>query len=355
MNIYLKMRKNKNVKQVCFLGIVLCFFLHVTSCINDLLPDVQDAFDRETNYTQQLYRPVLGRNTLFSNNFQPGNSTLPFTFEVTRIVKADGSPAPELTDIFPVKVWTEPYTGKETSLEEIEAKRGIEYRPLFEVKKHSGEFVMWANAMSSFVNCAPTKGYLFDVKVENKGGYRYFNNLQLIPYRESDFEPNIYDQETGLLIDNDYINPTLARFILLESGRYTSAEKIHVYLHENRDNTDETKSLTFRFFNSDYTPIPPQNFNLTKWDKLVHGFNMEMGADYVKYDVAYPIPLVQVPSEYTNLQGDMVNVRFAYDRITASGYRFDSFLELEFAIYKEAHWEVIVVFDEGTPEFKDFE
>lgn len=351
----MNMRKIKYINYFCSIGIVLCLLLQTTSCVNDLLPEVQEAFDRETNYTQQLYRPVLGKTTLFSDNFQSGNSTLPFTFEITRIVKADGSPAPELTDIFPVKVWTEPYLGDEKSIEEIEAKRSIEYRPLFEVKKHSGEFVMWANAMSSFVNCSPAKGYLFDVKVENKGGYKYFNNLQLIPFRESDFEPAIYDQETGLLIDKDYITPTVARSILLESGRYASANQIHVYLHENQENTDETKSLTFRFYNSDYTPIPPQKFKLTKWDELIHGFNMEMGPDYVKYDILYPIPLIQVPTKYTNEQGDMVRLRFGYDRITSSGYRQNSLLELEFAIYKEAHWEVIVVFASGAPEFRDYE
>lgn len=351
----MNMRKNKYINYFCSSSIVLCLFLHITSCVNDLLPDVQEAFDRETNYTQQLYRPLLGRTTLFSNNFQPGNSTLPLTFEITRIIKADGSPAPELTDIFPVKIWTKPYLGNEKSIEEIEAKRGIEYRPLFEVKKHSGEFVMWANAMSSFVSCSPAKGYLFDVKVENKGGYKYFNNLQLIPYRESDFEPAIYDQETGMLIDKDYITPTVARSIWLESKRYSSADQIHVYLRENHENTDEPKSLTFRFYNSDYTPIPPQKFNLTKWDELIHGFNREMGPDYVKYDVLYPIPLVQVPTKYTNTLGDMVRVRFEYDRITSKGYRENSLLELEFAIYKEAHWEVVVVFAGGAPEFRDFE
>lgn len=351
----MNMRKNKCINYFCSIGILLCLFLHTTSCVNDFLPDVQDAFDRETNYTQQLYSPVLGRTTLFSDNFQSGNSTLPCTFEITRIVKANGSPAPELTDIFPVRVWKEPYLGDEESIEEIEAKRGIEYRSLFEVKKHSGEFVMWANAMSSFVNCSPTNGYLFDVKVENKGGYKYFNNLQLIPYRESDFEPAIYDQETGLLIDKDYITPTVARSILLESGRYTSADQIHVYLHENKENRDEPKSLTFRFYNSDYTPIPPQKFRLTKWDELIHGFNREMGPDYVKYDILYPLPLIEMPTEYTNEQGDMVRIRFEFDRITSRGYRQNSFLELEFAIYKEAHWEVNVVFASGAPEFRDYE
>ena len=40
-----------------------------------------------------------------------------------------------------------------------------------------------------------------------------------------------------------------------------------------------------------------------------------MGADYVKYDVVYPMPLVQVPSKYTNSEGNLLKLRFAYDRI----------------------------------------
>lgn len=50
-----------------------------------------------------------------------------------------------------------------------------------------------------------------------------------------------------------------------------------------------------------------------------------------------------------------LKLRFAYDRITAMGYRLDSYFEIEFGIYKEAHWEVIVVFAEGAPEFRDYE
>ena len=86
------MRKNRFIKFFFFLGIGAYSFLN-TSCVEKFLPDVQEAFDREVNFTQQLYKPVLGRTTLFSNNFQSGNSTLPLTFEITRIVKADGSPA----------------------------------------------------------------------------------------------------------------------------------------------------------------------------------------------------------------------------------------------------------------------
>ena len=146
-----------------------CVLLSI-SCVDKYLPDSLDAFDRDVNFTTKLYRPQLGKNTLMSDNFSSGNSTLPLTFEISRIVRADGSPAPELTEYFPVKVWKTPYMGTEKSIEEIEAKREIEYRTLFQVKKHSGEFMMWSNAESSFVQCAPSDGYIFDVLVKNSGG-----------------------------------------------------------------------------------------------------------------------------------------------------------------------------------------
>ena len=65
------------------------------SCVDKYLPDSLGAFIRDVNYrTTKLYRPQLRKNTLMSDNFSSGNSTLPLTFEISRIVRADGSPAP---------------------------------------------------------------------------------------------------------------------------------------------------------------------------------------------------------------------------------------------------------------------
>ena len=218
------------------------------SCVDKYLPDSLDAFDRDVNFTTKLYRPQLGKNTLMSDNFSSGNSTLPLTFEISRIVRADGSPAPELTEYFPVKVWKTPYMGTEKSIEEIEAKREIEYRTLFQVKKHSGEFMMWSNAESSFVQCAPSDGYIFDVLVKNSGGYKTFTDMQLIPVRESDYEPSIYDPETGLVQGQDYVTPNSLTLFQTESGDYMFPEDVHIYFRENQDNDDDVKSLTFRFY-----------------------------------------------------------------------------------------------------------
>lgn len=67
--------------------------------------------------------------------------------------------------------------------------------------------MMWSNAESSFVQCAPSDGYIFDVLVKNSGGYKTFTDMQLIPVRESDYEPSIYDPETGLVQGQDYVTP----------------------------------------------------------------------------------------------------------------------------------------------------
>ena len=58
-----------------------CVLLSI-SCVDKYLPDSLDAFDRDVNFTTKLYRPQLGKNTLMSDNFSSGNSTLPLTFEI---------------------------------------------------------------------------------------------------------------------------------------------------------------------------------------------------------------------------------------------------------------------------------
>src|SRR5690606_14435307 len=205
------------------------------SCVDHLLPESLDAFDPEATFTQTVYTPQLGRTTVMTNNFNGGNSTLPFTFEILNIKRFDGSDAPELTQYFPVKVWKTPYLGTETSLEEIEAKRTIEYRPLFQVRKHSGEFVMWANANSSFVLCSPDSSYTFDVVATNSGGYAYTRRMRLIPARAVDYEPNNVDMETGLET-REYVNPSIVSLVRSSNtGFLLQPEQVKVYFRQNEE------------------------------------------------------------------------------------------------------------------------
>lgn len=327
-----------------------------SACVDKYLPEELDSFDKDAVFTTQVYRPVLGRTTVFSDNFNTGNSTMPLTFTLVNVTKADGSPAPELTQHFPVKVWKTPYLGTEKSLDEIESKRTYENRSLLQVRSYSGEVILWANALSSFVECNPSEGYIFDVKVENSGGYKYYTGMKLIPERETEYEPNPANSETGF-IENDYVHPAEVENVYAEGGssfyNLLDEKDVRVYFQRNADNEAKRHTLTFRFLDKNFKPIDPNLFNQTKWDKLIHGFDMELTKEYVRYNVAYPIPLSKLPTEYTNKEGEQAHVVFAYDRIGRNGRRISSHISFDFSIFKEGHWEMLFVFTGGTPEFRD--
>ena len=328
------------------MGVVVVGMLQ-QSCVDKFVPESLDAFDKDAGFTTTLYRPVLGRNNLISENFSPGNSTQPLTFSITRVVRKDGSEAPELTEEFPVRVWHTPYLGTETSLEEIEAKRGYENRSLLQVREHSGELILWANALSSFVKCAPDSGYVFDIRVTNSGGWKDYTGLRLIPYRERDYEPTNMDETTGIVTE-DYVHPTsVSRMYKVgESSLFglMEPEDINVFFRRDVENESKEYTLTFRFMTKDYQPISPRKFSGTDWGHLVHGFAMEMTDEYVRYKVAYPIPLNDIPTEYTNKDGDKAHEVFRYDRLMNGTRRVASSMSFDFSIYKEGHWEIIFVF-----------
>lgn len=328
----------------------------LSGCMDKFLPEQLDSFDKDAVFTTQVYRPVLGRTTVFSDNFNSGNSTTPLKFSLVNVTKADGTPAPELTEFFPVRVWASPYLGTEETLEEIESKRTYENRSLLQVREYSGEVILWENANSSFVDCTPAEGYLFDVKVENDGGYKYYTGMKLMPEREMDYEPNPADPETGF-IQNDYVHPKEIRNVYAEGGssfyNVLNENDVRIYFQENPDNGSKEKTLTFRFLDADFKPIDPRLFNQTKWDKLVHGFEPELTDEYVRYKVAYPIPLSNYPTDYTTSDGSQAHIVLDYDRIGRNGRRISSYISFDFSIFKEGHWEILFVFVGGTPEFRD--
>jgi hypothetical protein len=331
-----------------------------TGCVNEFLPDAKDAFDRNVSFTQTTFAPVMGHTTFYTEIFNSANSTLPLTFEMTDIMHVDGTPAPELEEYYPVRVWKVPYLGTETSLAEINAKRDTEYRRLFDVRKHTGEFVMWAEANSSLLRCQPDSGYVFNLVVSNSGGYKTTKQMRLTPIREVDFEPSIYDSETGLAVA-EYVNPDLSYMRYREEDNaYTNMideMDIHIYFRENKDDTDPNTTLTISFFDKEWKPIHPKQFNDTDWEHLFQaGFLKEMTAGYVKYDMAYPLPLFKETSNYTNTAGDRAHVRFAAGYFPRAGsVRRNTYMEIYFAIYKEAHWDMMIHFAEGTPWLGDID
>ncbi|SDD70460.1 protein of unknown function [Mucilaginibacter pineti] len=340
------MKYKYNLKAFSILLTGLALLISATGCLKNL-PQDRESIGTDTRFTQTVYAPVLGRNTLFSNNFFVGSSSQPLTFAIINMRNRDGSPAPELTETFPIQVWTQPYLGDEKSIAEIEAKRKVENHPLFEIREHSGQFLMWSAAQSSFVKTQPDSGYVFDVEMSNSGGRRYFRDFRLMPLKERSFEPSTLNAITGLSQHTGLSSSDVGNINGAKTNKILDGNDIEVQFHK----VGAGNSLTFKFVDSLYNPIDPSSFNLTKWDKLVHGFDMVKTNESVKYTVAYPVPLIAYKTAYTNAVGDKAHVLFSYDRQGYGNIRQVSSLSLDFAIFEKGDWEITFWFKNESPKF----
>lgn len=328
----------------------------LTSC-KKFLPSDRDSLGTDSQFSQIEYNPVLGRNNLMNNNFNAGNASQPLTFKIVGVRRANGDPAPELTENFPVKIWTKPYMGTEVSLAEIEAKRTINYYPLLNVREHNGAIEMWAEGKSDFIRTAPDLGYLFDIEVSNSGGTRYFTNMILKPMKERPYEPSNYNPITGTAT-NPFVRPTTVRNIRgAKTSSFLGGADVEVFfrkvVNDKGENIGNGNSVTMIFKDSLNNYIDPALFNKTDWPNLMHGFDMVKTSTYVKYNVAYPIPLITYKTKYTNGDGTRASAAFKYERFGFGGLREESVLQLDFAIFEKGDWEIIFRFNGESPKFEN--
>lgn len=356
-----KITKNKSGK----MSSVFLFTVLLTvnaGCVDKYLPDEKDAFDRDVTFTRTSFDPVMGHTTFYTDICNTSNSTLPLTFEITDIMHTDGTPAPELEEYYPVRVWKKPYLGTEKSIAEIDAKRGTEYRRLFDVVKHSGEIVMWSEANSEILRCQPDSGYVFNMKISNSGGFKVIKRMRLMPKREVDFEPSIYDSETGLAVA-EYVSPETSAMVYKDrqsssGGNHSSVsysiepEDIHVYFRENKDRLENNTTLSISFYGPSWECLDPRRFNETNWKNLFQaGFLRYIDDKEVFYDMVYPLPLYTGSSTYTDTKGEKARVKFttSYMFGISSTFRRRASFVFDFAIYKESHWEMLIHFAKGEP------
>ncbi|MCD2424658.1 DUF5007 domain-containing protein [Niabella pedocola] len=338
-------------KSLRLIAIYLCGGILAASCGKKyFLPRERNNIGDDAQFNQAVFQPVLGRTTQYMGIFVPGSTTFPAQFRIINARNvATGQSAPELTNLYPVMVWKNAYTGKETSLAEIEAKREEQYRPVLEVGG-SGQLTMWSMAKSSFIRSLPDSGYVFDIELSNSGGRRYFTNFLLQPFKERPFEPTNLDPITGQPVTYG-THPSLVTNITGDSTNANLlASDIDVFIQKVASGTTNNK-LTFRFFDKQYNPINPDRFGATDWPNLVHGFNMTKTATGVSYDVSYPLPSVKLPTKYTNGVGDRAHLVFAYNTFDSFGAIVRASMAFDFSIYENANWEIIFVFSKDNPKF----
>jgi len=357
---------------VLFLAVIIAF----SGCrrIFDL-PEEKDYLSTKMTYFTSEFSPTLGRLNLYQGIFNPDNSSFPMTFEIVNARFGDGRSAEDMLAKKPVLVWTQEYTGNEKSLAEIEAKRKIEERPMIELRP-SGDIIVWPSATSEVFKPRDSVTYpqdirYFDVRVKNSGGTRIIKNLSIIPYREIPYFPaddiNRYSGKPNTTTPNGTTLQHNFPVIFGMIGEGTNAPLqangggqsgvVYTYIRKVPNGTGN--SLRFKFLNKDSVAIDPAKFNETKWDQLVHGFNMEKTSEYVKFDVAYPIPVARIPTRFTS--GGVTNtgggftahVEFVYSRRGFGGLREQGVISQEFAIYEKGDWEIVFHFKTVNPKFED--
>lgn len=336
-------------RKACY---VLVLFVASAIACKKYLPQERNTIGADSQFTIDLYEPYLGRTTYFTNNFFKGSTTFPADFKIVNVRKVTGEDAPELTEEFPVQVWKAAYTGLETSLAEIEAKRVIEYHPLLEMSPHTGNITFWAAGRSNFIQPQPDSGYLFDVELSNSGGRRFYRNLKLKPLRESPTIPTNINALTGQPIRENFGISVISNIVGAKDDRRSlGSGDVDVYIRKIQPSTGNT--LTFRFLDTLFRPLNPSIFNTTDWANLVHGFDMQKTDTYVKYNVAYPIPLTNTPTKYTGGGTTTAAVRFTYSRLGFGGARINSVFGLNFAIFDPGDWEIVFAFKTDVPKTSD--
>ncbi|RZL17396.1 MAG: DUF5007 domain-containing protein [Pedobacter sp.] len=338
------------------------------------LPEEKDYLSTKATYTTTVFEPILGRTTIYRGIFNADNSSFPMKFEIVNARYGDGRPADELFTMKDVLVWTSEYTGRETSLAEIEAKRKVEKHPLIELRT-SGDLIVWNSATSDIITPRDSITYpqdirYFDVKVSNSGGSRIIKDLQFNPYIERPYSPDAdINPFNGRPNTSTPGGKTLVRNYPGISGMVGASTNapmnnpqdptrglVYTYIRKFEGGTGN--SLRFKFLDRDSAAINPAKFNETRWDELVHGFNKVMTDEYVQYDVAYPIPVAPIPTKYTTggINADSGNeafVRFAYSRIGFGGNRETGQLTQSFRIFEKGDWEIVFHFKTVNPKFEN--
>jgi len=353
-----------SIRYTLLAGATVVFFCASCKKIFDL-PQDKPYLSSDANYTTTQLRPILGRTTLFSY-FKSDNSNFPIKFEIVNFTNLDRSASDKLDLKRSVYVWKQAYTGNEKSIEEINNKRVLEERPLFEVNS-AGEFIMWSSATDAdFRKPAPDTAYRFNVKISNGGGERILGPLFLAPLATRPYEPSYHLNEISAVPRKEangvvkrllpatldgMIGATSGNKLVRETGAGTATVKQDVWVYFKRKGNGN--KLTIKFFDKDSVAINPLKFNSTNWNKLVHGFNPVISPTSVSYDVAYPIPLTPFPTQYTTSDGSQALLAFSYNRIGFNGLREVGSMTLPFNIYQPGDWEIIFFFHNENPKFED--
>lgn len=337
------------------LGVLLAVSGLLESCYKKNLPKVGDYMSRDMNFKQDAFTVNLGQDNVFTQIFNADYSSEPLTFNIENVRKFDESPAPNLLEKTEVSLWNDYFTGKETSIAEIEKKQYKEQRPLLDMRAHSGELFFWRTDS----NQVKPGLYWFDVNVTNDAGSHLFKKLLLNVRLPHPYEPYEFDDSTGVRLPEEeggIIHPSSLSGAVDFLNRELPADSVNVYFHKKGT---AKNTVTFKFYDQDSLPIALTKFNMTQWDSLhfessmtgdfvwPFAFNRKFSQDSlsVTYDIPNPFPALAAVGT------DKANIEFSYNRV-AFGTRVNASIGLTFALFEPGEWEIIFKY-KIDPKFED--
>ncbi len=344
-------------------------FACLSGCYKNLVPEERDFFSADAAFSRTDFDVVLGRTNVFLHIYNPDYSTQPLNFTILNCRKADTVylttdsshftidtiAAAYLRNKVTVSQWNTYYSGKEKSIEEIDAKRYQTERPVLDIRPHSGDIIFFRTDAS----VVQPGVYFFDVKVANGGGQKIFH-MTLRVRNSHPYEPYNYDDITGKRLpanSGGIIHPTSMNGVVDRLNRALPADSLNIYFHKvgNDKNT-----LTIKFFDQDSLPISLSKFNLMEWDSLTYrtemndvdvpfGFNRRMNVDStaVTWDIPNPFPVLTDVSAVSV----KASIDFKYNRVSF-GRRVDANIGFSFNIAEPGQWEIIYKF-RVNPKFED--
>ncbi len=343
------------------------FFL--AGCYKQLVPKEKDYFSNDASFNRTDFDPKLGQTNVFLHGFNPDYSTQPLDFVILNCERADtvylttdstkyrvdSVPAPYLQQKIKVSQWSTYYSGKEKSIEEINAKKYDAERPVLDIRPHSGDIFFWRTDAS----VVPPGRYFFDVKVSNGGGQKVYHMTMRVKNAHP-YEPYNYDDITGERLparQGGIIHPSNMNGVEDRLGRPMPADSVDISFHQ----TGTAKNtLTIKFEDEDGQAIPLSKFNKMEWDSLTYysnmtgkevpfGFNRRMNNDStsVTWDIPNPFPVLLGVSGFS----PRAEINFRYDRVSF-GKRVRANINFVFAIMAPGEWELVYKF-RINPKFED--
>lgn len=328
----------------------------LAGCYKDTLPVEKDYMSKDMAFKKETFVANLGRMNVYTNIFNADFSTQPLKFELVAVRNGERKAVPELLEQVDTRQWKQYYTGTETSIAEIEAKRVTVKRPIIDLNVQNGQLVFW----SVDSNKIRYGNYYFDVKVSNGAGERVFPGLTLDLRRPRPYEPYEFDDLTGIRkADNagGIIRPTVITNHKDAQGRDIKAENVKVHFVKTGT---AANTLTFKFVDKDSLPIPISTFNFQRWDSLYYfskmadrnvkfGFNGRIPKDSmsVSYDIPNPFPVL---SEAFS-PDELAEYIFSFSRVSY-GIRIIGRIGMKFSIHEPGEWTVVFQYL-MNPKFSD--